>query len=367
MAAIRGHHRSGFRFRSRVSGGPRVRRDGRVADRLLRPGRAHLVPHATQSFLSALATHKRVFGYVPNDGVNVLLQDLQRPRQCNCDTGAPQSDLLRRRPLERPLRNHLHRGPVRSHCGARAHACRHHGSRQPEPIRATGTSFTARWTSTPRTRKPCSTNYLTVPRGTTPRWYQEGSAVFMETWLSGGVGRAQGGYDEMVFRAMVQDGASSTTRWDSSPRAPRSTSRPGANAYLYGTRFMDYLALTYGPQRLLDWWRRDADSRRYYADDFERVFGLPLDESWHQWIDWEHEFQQQEPAGGARAPAHRTITTSPTRTSARSRAAICRRTAPRCTRPCKYPGQRRAPRVDLAAARQRDRARRRSRARAAIR
>ncbi len=50
-------------------------------------------------------------------------------------------------------------------------------------------------------------NYLTNPRASTPRWYQEGSAVFMETWYGGGLGRAQGGYDEMVFRAMVRDKA----------------------------------------------------------------------------------------------------------------------------------------------------------------
>ena len=40
-----------------------------------------------------------------------------------------------------------------------------------------------------------------------PRWYLEGSAVFMETWMAGGLGRAQGAYDEMVFRAMVRDAA----------------------------------------------------------------------------------------------------------------------------------------------------------------
>ena len=38
-----------------------------------------------------------------------------------------------------------------------------------------------------------------------PRWYMEGSAVFMETWMAGGLGRAQGGYDEMVFRAKIHD------------------------------------------------------------------------------------------------------------------------------------------------------------------
>ena len=49
-------------------------------------------------------------------------------------------------------------------------------------------------------------NFLTSPRNLTPRWYMEGSAVFFETWMAGGLGRAQGGYDEMVFRAKVRDG-----------------------------------------------------------------------------------------------------------------------------------------------------------------
>ena len=92
--------------------------------------------------------------------------------------------------------------------------------------------------------------YLTVPRATSPRWYLEGSAVFMETWMSGGVGRAQGGYDEMVFRAMVQDGAKFYDPLGLVSKGTEIDFQTGANAYLYGTRFMDYLALTYGPQRL---------------------------------------------------------------------------------------------------------------------
>jgi hypothetical protein len=109
--------------------------------------------------------------------------------------------------------------------------------------------------------------------------------------MSGGVGRAQGGYDEMVFRAMVRDQAKFYDPLGLVSKGTAIDFQTGANAYLYGTRFMDYLALTYGPQRLLSWWRRDAQSRRYYADDFERVFGLPLDKSWQQWIQFEHQFQ----------------------------------------------------------------------------
>ena len=136
-------------------------------------------------------------------------------------------------------------------------------------------------------------NYLTVPRGITPRWYLEGGAVFMETWMSGGVGRAQGGYDEMVFRAMVQDGAKFYDPLGLVSKGTEIDFQTGANGYLYGTRFVDYLAFTYGPQRLLAWWRRDAGSRRYYADQFQQVFGLSLNESWHRWIDFEHEFERK--------------------------------------------------------------------------
>ena len=49
--------------------------------------------------------------------------------------------------------------------------------------------------------------YLTTPRVAAPRWFHEGSAVFVDTWMAGGIGRAQGGFDEMVFRAMVRDNA----------------------------------------------------------------------------------------------------------------------------------------------------------------
>ena len=47
--------------------------------------------------------------------------------------------------------------------------------------------------------------YLTTPRLYAPRWYHEGIAVCMETWMAGGIGRTLTGYDEMTFRAMVRD------------------------------------------------------------------------------------------------------------------------------------------------------------------
>ncbi len=136
-------------------------------------------------------------------------------------------------------------------------------------------------------------NYLALPRFAVPRWYREGIAVFMETWMAGGIGRAQSGFDEMAFRAKVRDGAHFFSHLGIESAGTTTDFMAGTNFYLYGTRFFSYLALTYSPEQVIQWMRRDADSERYYADQFEKVFGLPLDTAWTQWIDWEQRFQQQ--------------------------------------------------------------------------
>jgi len=136
-------------------------------------------------------------------------------------------------------------------------------------------------------------NYLATPRLSAPRWYQEGSATFIETWMSGGVGRAQGAYDEMVFRSMVRDDAHFYSNLGIVAEGSSVDFQGMVNAYLYGTRFMSYLSYEYSPEMLVAWLKRGEDSERYYAKQFEKVFGLPLGESWNQWIAFEHDFQQK--------------------------------------------------------------------------
>jgi hypothetical protein len=255
------------------------------------PG-AYFVPHATQSFLSGLASHKRLFGYVPDGRVNVLLQDFS-DRANAAAIPAPRNRIfLDIAPSNEPFET-VSSGEWFG--STSVHELTHlvdNDSASPADARSRR-MFHGKVDVDAAHPETLLYNYLTTPRLTAPRWYQEGSAVFMETWMSGGVGRAQGGYDEMVFRAMVQENARFYDPLGLVSKGTEIDFKTAANAYLYGTRFTDYLALTYGPQRLLAWWRRDADSRRYYAHDFQRVFGLALDESWRQWIDWEHRFQQQ--------------------------------------------------------------------------
>jgi hypothetical protein len=135
-------------------------------------------------------------------------------------------------------------------------------------------------------------NFLTTPRNLTPRWYMEGSAVFFETWMAGGLGRAQGAFDEMVFRAKVRDGTRIYSPLGLESEGTSSDFMVGANSYLYGARFFSYLALTYGPDRTVEWLRRSEDSKAFYASQFRHVFGKPLNAVWDEWIVFERGFQR---------------------------------------------------------------------------
>jgi hypothetical protein len=63
------------------------------------------------------------------------------------------------------------------------------------------------------------------------------------------------------------------------------------NAYLYGTRFISWVALQHSPEKVLAWFKRVDGTGRYYADHFEQVFGQRLDDAWQDWIAWEKGFQ----------------------------------------------------------------------------
>jgi hypothetical protein len=256
------------------------------------PAETYLVPLATQGFLSALATHERLFSYVPDGRINVALQDFSDSANASARATPRNRVFLDIAPSDDPYE-------TVSSSDRFVWTPRHELTHivmndRPAPGDARWRRlFLGKVDVDAAHPESLLYYYLTAPRSTAPRWYQEGAAVFMETWLSGGVGRAQGGYDEMVFRAMVHDNAKFYDPLGLVSKGTEIDFRTGANAYLYGTRFMDYLAITYGPQRLLAWWRRDPDSKRYYVDEFRRIFGLPLDESWRRWIEFEHKFQQQ--------------------------------------------------------------------------
>jgi hypothetical protein len=273
------------------------------------PSVTYLVPYATQCFLNALAAQHTRFGYTPDGKVTVLLQDFSDRGNARLST-APRNKLIidiapttltfeTFSPGERmfTLANHevVH------------FATSDQASPEDERYRRL---FGGKVVPIAEHPESLLYYYLTAPRNTAPRWYHEGSAVFMETWQGGGYGRAQGGYDEMMFRAMVRDGARFYDPLGLVSKGTEVDFQVGANAYLYGTRFMSYLALEYGPEKLIDWWRRDAGSRRSYSDDFRRVYGKELNEAWQDWVRFEHEFQAKNLAAVREHPVtpHRDVT-----------------------------------------------------------
>ena len=135
-------------------------------------------------------------------------------------------------------------------------------------------------------------NYLTNPRWNAPRWYHEGIAVFLETWMGGGLGRALGAYDEMVFRSMTLDEAHFYDVVGLESEGTTIDFQVGVNSYLYGTRFMSYLAYHYGPEKLIAWTGRRPGDAAYFARQFRQVYGAPLDAEWARWIEFEKEWQR---------------------------------------------------------------------------
>lgn len=256
------------------------------------PQETYLTPHVARSFLNSLRFQEDVLGWVPWDKTTVLLKDFADYGNAAARAAPNNALLIDIAPISGTFETFT--------ASERMFTLMNH-----ELVHVATMDMwnrqDRRWRHffggkvTPVTEHPESIlySYLTAPRTAVPRWYLEGSAVFMETWMAGGRGRAQGAYDEMVFRAMVRDDAYFYDALGLVSEGTQVDFQVGVNAYLYGTRFMSYLALVYSPEQVLEWLERKEDSDRYYARQFSRVFGKPLTEAWRDWIGWEHEFQRE--------------------------------------------------------------------------
>jgi hypothetical protein len=256
------------------------------------PTLTYLAPHAVRTFTNAIEWQRRVLGWEPYERTTVLLKDFS-------DYGNANASPIPRNTLRFDVAPVSYAFETFT-ASERLYQIMNH--------ELTHVATTDIWSDEdrawrrlfggkvfPQWQHPETLvySYLTVPRFTVPRWYAEGSAVFMETWMGGGLGRVQGGFYEMVFRAMVRDGAPFYDPLGLESRGTRVDFQVGANAYLYGTRFFTWLGYAHSPEKIVRWLRRDADSRRHYADQFEHVFGMPLGEAWQDWIAFERDFQRR--------------------------------------------------------------------------
>ncbi len=254
------------------------------------PTEDYLAPYVARSFENSMAFQRSQFGWQPDGAVNVLLKDFGDYGNAAARSNPNNALMVDIAPLSFSFETFV--------ASERMFSLMNH-----ELVHVANmdqwTAQDRRWRRLfggkvrvdPEHPLTLLYHYLTTPRVVVPRWYLEGVAVFYETWMSGGFGRAQGAYDEMVFRAMVRDGAPFYDPRGLAAEGTRVDFQVGVNNYLYGARFVCWLAYHYTPEHITRWVARTEGSERYYADQFEQVFGKSMEAAWQDWIAFEREFQ----------------------------------------------------------------------------
>lgn len=261
--------------------------------RLISYDRSHafVVPHLARCFENAFRFHSKLFSYTPTEEVTLLLQDFG-------DYGNGGATAVPFNLISVGI-SPFHYAYETSPANERMNALMNHElvhivalDRASESDRLFQSLFSGKIVPTRENPLSMLYSYLTTPRRYSPRWYHEGIASFLETWMDGGIGRALGAYDEMVFRTMVRDSAYIYDYVGLESEGTTIDFQVKANSYLYGTRFMNFVAYQYGPERLIQWVSRTDESRRFFASQFEHVFGVSLEQAWSDWITFERRWQQ---------------------------------------------------------------------------
>ncbi len=258
----------------------------------IHPTQTFIVPHVGRSFENAFAFHRKLFDFTPLEKVTVLLTDFSDAGNASADAVPRDFVSLRIAPMNFAFETFT--------ASERMSYLMNHELvhvltiDRPSPRDRTFRAlFRGKVAPIPEHPETVGYMYLTTPRRASPRWYLEGIAVFLDTWMAGGIGRAQGPYDEMVFRSMVLDGSRFYDPLGLAAELTQTDFQVEANSYLYGTRFMNYLAYTYTPEMLIRWVTRTNDSKAYYASSFRQLYGMPIEQAWSDWIGFEQEFQKK--------------------------------------------------------------------------
>ena len=301
------------------------------------PVQTYLTPYVARSFENALAWHMQRFGWTPWERTTVLLKDFGDYGNAGARGSPNNTVLLDVAPLSPAMETFT---PGERFFTLTNHELAHVATIDVWNKRDAGWRRFMHGKPMPIQEHPESIlyNYLVTPRNNAPRWYFEGSAVFFETWMAGGLGRAQGGYDEMVFRAKIRDGDKLYSPLGLESEGTAVDFQVGVNDYLYGTRFFSWLALTYGPDKVVQWLRRDEGSAAFYATAFRQTFGVKLDAAWDQWLGFERQFQRGNLDRLAKYPLTEVTHLSPKGLGSMSRGYVDERTN-RLIAAFRYPGE----------------------------
>lgn len=255
-------------------------------------GNKYILPHATRCFYSALQFHKELFDYTPSQKISLLIQDFGDYG----NAGATAVPLISISMGLSPFSYAFETSPA----GEKVYSMMNHelihvvaldnATKADQIFRK---MFLGKVQPAPEDPVSMFYSYLTNPRRYSPRWYHEGIASYVETWMSGGLGLALGSYDEMVFRTRVFENAHIYSAQGLESEGVTTDFQGRTNSYLYGTRFMGYLAYTYGPEKIIDWVKRDKRSKAFFVSQFKHVFGKKINDAWDDWIEFERKWQQE--------------------------------------------------------------------------
>jgi hypothetical protein len=283
------------------------------------PSETYLVPHAARTLLNADAFLRKLFDYKPTERVNALLVDFQDYGNAGATSVPRNSVRVQIAPLSFAFETIMANERMNTIMN---HELVHVVSMDQATPRDQMFRTIFGGKVLPLAEQPETIAYffLTTPRVASPRWFHEGSAVFIDTWMAGGIGRAQSGYDEMVFRAMVRDDARFYDPLGLVAEGTKIDFQTEVNSYLYGARFITWLAYRYTPEQVVKWIARQPGSRAYYASHFRAVFGRSIEEAWAEWVAHEKTFQQANLAAIRKYPITPVTDVSPRSLGSVSRA-----------------------------------------------
>jgi len=249
-----------------------------------------LVPHVVHSAEKALTSLMHLFNYNPSEKIIIVLRDFSDYGSAGATTVPHSLIRLEIEPLEPGYENTPYTERIQ---WLLSHELVHVVVND---LAAHSESFARAIFSKvpPEKDHPLSVFYslLTNYNRYTPGWYQEGIAVFLETWLNGGFGRLLGNFDEMYFRSMVFEHKVFPSPYMLDSGETQKSFLLNTLNYLYGTRFIAFVAAVFGVEKLLSWYNPQDDflSKNYEAK-FKNIFGMKLLTVWNYFILTEKRFQ----------------------------------------------------------------------------
>ncbi len=259
---------------------------------IYRASQAFLVPRIIKSAETALNSLMKIFNYTPSEKIVISLYDASDYGFASATTVPENFIRLEIEPFEYAYENIPYNERFQ---WVLSHELVHvvvddHAS----DIEAATRSIFSK--VAPEKIEPLSIFYslLTNYSRYTPRWHQEGIAVFLETWLSGGFGRVLGNFDEMYFRTMVADSMKFPSYNKLDAKSSLTNFLLGTLYYLYGQRFCTYLSIKYGSDRLIEWFKEEPnDFYEGFKNKFYKVYGIDIDDAWNNFIAYEKSFQEE--------------------------------------------------------------------------